>query len=229
MNYKNIQYTNVFMGYPEVEEVAKKVGAQPTSKKVDGSPYYTIPFVTIEHLGSSKPIVLSDSPAIALYLDNLYPEPSRAIDPDTLVFEATFREFLTETWRKLAPITMRDFIAALPENDKQWVLDTRKQFVGIRFEDILPPLDNVEEMTKTWAMFDDAFNALAKRLDAGGEGNYQVVKGKVTYSEIEMVSLIWFLYYYSEKSCWERVKGMNGGRWEKLLDAYSEWLPKPVA
>ncbi|KAK0435617.1 hypothetical protein EV421DRAFT_1681489, partial [Armillaria borealis] len=55
---------------PDTEVLTKNIGASPTSAKPDGvSPFYTIPIIQDDSTGA----VVSDSAAIAGYLDKIYP------------------------------------------------------------------------------------------------------------------------------------------------------------
>ncbi|KAG7441167.1 uncharacterized protein BT62DRAFT_552788 [Guyanagaster necrorhizus] len=70
LNLKNLPYRTVCVELPDVEALAKRVGAAPTRTKSDGvSPFYTIPIIQDDSTGA----VVSDSPAIAAYLDKTYP------------------------------------------------------------------------------------------------------------------------------------------------------------
>ncbi|PBK64003.1 hypothetical protein ARMSODRAFT_979396 [Armillaria solidipes] len=67
---KNMPHQTVYVELPDTEALTKNIGASPTSAKPDGvSPFYTIPIIQDDSTGA----VVSDSAAIAGYLDKIYP------------------------------------------------------------------------------------------------------------------------------------------------------------
>lgn len=116
----------------------------------------------------------------------------------------------------MAPL-IADFYKKLSPSDAEWLAKTRKISV----------LGDAE-VEEAWNAFDKAFDELAARFDILGEGNFRVVPGQITYSEMEMVSFINFVKRVSPEKGWKRVESRNGGRWSKLLVMYEEYLPKPV-
>lgn len=74
---------------------------------------------------------------------------------------------------------------------------------------------------KLWAGFD----ALANALDAEGEGNYHFVRCQVTYADMEVAALLYFISRISSERIWAYLKDRNGGRWQKLVDEFKPYLP----
>lgn len=209
MNYKKIPYKTVWITFPEIEPICKSLAVPPTRQKQGGKPHYTVPFITITpSAGSSDPVLaISDSGKIAQYIDKMFPDPARSLFPGgTGVYRALFSQFMFE---KLMT--------------GEWYASTREDLYGVPLQAILPKdeAEFVAAREKLWLGFD----ALADALDMEGEGNHQIVKGQVTYSEMELVALLYYMKRVSPDRVWEHLKDRNGGRWEKLLDSYKAYLP----
>ena len=59
----------IWVEYPDIEDVLRKIGAEPSSQWADGSPQYAVPVI----VDDSTNRVVSDSIKIAEYLDDAYP------------------------------------------------------------------------------------------------------------------------------------------------------------
>ncbi|KAK0237618.1 hypothetical protein EDD85DRAFT_1022854 [Armillaria nabsnona] len=87
LNLKNLPYQTVYVEIPDVKALAKKIGAAPTSMWPDESPKYTIPIIQDHSTGA----VISDSPAIAAYLNKTYPSSGPVLIPSgTLALQLAF-------------------------------------------------------------------------------------------------------------------------------------------
>jgi glutathione S-transferase len=70
LHYKRIPYTTERVEFTDLVALSKQLGAQPTSKRPDGSDAYTLPIIKDLKTGQ----VVSDSFNIAKHLDEKYPE-----------------------------------------------------------------------------------------------------------------------------------------------------------
>lgn len=225
MNYKKISFKTVWITFPEIEPICKSLAVPPTRQKQGGKPHYTVPFITITpSAGSSDPVLaISDSGKIAQYIDKMFPDPARSLFPEgTGVYHALFSQFIFEKLiLPMNPLVVEEFMGLITTGE--WYASTREDLYGVPLQAILPKdeAEVVAAREKLWLGFD----ALADALDAEGEGNCQIVKGQVTYSEMELVALLYYMKRVSPDRVWEHLKNRNGGRWEKLLDSYKEYLP----
>jgi hypothetical protein len=96
LRYKRIPYETVWVGFEDIERVAKEIGASPTSKKPDGRDLYTMPMIRDQETGQ----VISDSFRIASYLDKKYPE--RSLIPAGT--ETTQQEFVNSLFGVLGMV-----------------------------------------------------------------------------------------------------------------------------
>ncbi|KAK0237553.1 hypothetical protein EDD85DRAFT_727496, partial [Armillaria nabsnona] len=78
LNLKSMPYQTAYVELPDIEALAKNIGASLTSTKPYGvSPFYTIPILQDGSTGA----VVSDSVAIAGYLDKTYPSSGPVLIP----------------------------------------------------------------------------------------------------------------------------------------------------
>ncbi|KAF8500069.1 hypothetical protein JB92DRAFT_2980192 [Gautieria morchelliformis] len=111
LNYKGAPYKTVWIEYPEIEPTMRSIGAAPTKKKPDGSPWYTIPVIVdpSRTATSGGPTVVSDSFHIAEYLDETYSTPSTGplFPPGTKALQQLFYDhFFTNVLLQSVPMAL---------------------------------------------------------------------------------------------------------------------------
>ena len=77
----------------------RNIGAAPTTKKPDGSPFYTLPVIVdpSRRAPGGGPMVVSDSYAIAEYLDDAYPRPGPLFPEGTKALQNLFHDHIVKT------------------------------------------------------------------------------------------------------------------------------------
>jgi hypothetical protein len=81
LNYKGLSYRTEWIEFPDIEAHCKAIGASATSTNIDGSPFYTLPVIKDLSTGA----VVSESAAIAKYLDDTYPStPALFVDSESI-------------------------------------------------------------------------------------------------------------------------------------------------
>ncbi|EEB92162.1 hypothetical protein MPER_09371 [Moniliophthora perniciosa FA553] len=88
LGYKGIPFERIWVEMPDIENTCKSIGASPTDKKPDGSPWYTLPVIHDPNTGET----ISDSFVIMEYLEKTYPSsPEKAlIPPGTTALQKAF-------------------------------------------------------------------------------------------------------------------------------------------
>ncbi|KAF8878319.1 hypothetical protein BD779DRAFT_1554828 [Infundibulicybe gibba] len=115
LNYKSLAYKTEWVEYPDIEPLCKKIGAPPTSTKATGEPHYTLPVI----FDPKTKRAISDSAAIAEYLDEQYPETPKLFP--------TVREFaLPQTCVRLRP------------ESQPYFRSTREKMFGMKIEALTP-------------------------------------------------------------------------------------------
>jgi len=88
LNYKGLEFKTIWIEYPDLEGIAKKLGVKPTGKKLNGDPEYTLPMIVDDSTG----IALSESVDIVEYLDKTYPDTPRLLPEGSHALQAAFRD-----------------------------------------------------------------------------------------------------------------------------------------
>lgn len=226
LDYKKINYETVWINFPDIEPTAKALGVAPTKLKADGTPAYTVPFITV--ISQDKTILtIADSLKITEYLEKTYPNPDHRLLPaETRVFQSIFTKYLSDVLQPaMGKLMLMPIVRALPAESQEWYLETRDTFYGKGVRESLPK--DEASFFEAWKAFEKAFDDLAVQLDAAGEGNFRVT-GDVSFSEFELVVLLYLTKRLLYEDGWKgRLESRNGGRWAKLLNlpVYKELLP----
>ncbi|KAL5525921.1 hypothetical protein ACEPAG_7259 [Sanghuangporus baumii] len=224
LDYKNIAYEILWIQFPDIEATAKAVGAPPTTMKADGTPRYTIPFITVA-FPDQPAIAISDSARIAQFIEKTYPDHEDKLLPSNArIFQSMFTKYMAEKiLGSVVKITTPLVVRALPENNQKWIIETRKSIFGKSIEEIAP--QDESSIAEAWMIIEAAFDDLAAHLDTVQEGNFRIT-GEPSYAEFELVSVLNVVKRLSPSS-WRRLEGRNGGKWAKLMDLplYKELLP----
>lgn len=201
--YKDLPYEVIWVEFCDIAATMKGVGASPTAGK-----RYTVPTIKDPNTG----IVVSDSHAIARYLDETYPD-KPLIPRGTHVLLETFETLYINTvmipsFKLLATRTLEI------QNDisRQVFIQSRlKMFRETHWEDMAPE-GKAQQM---WA-------ALKKNLDVV-DGWYQKSGGRWimgdTFSFADIVVVSWMVWWNAILNKQERqeVHTLHGGRWARLL------------
>ncbi|CAA7271308.1 unnamed protein product [Cyclocybe aegerita] len=220
LNYKRIPYKTEWVEYPDIEPLCKKLGIAPTGQKEDGSgrDHYTLPAIYDPSTGS----YVSDSFAIAEYLDKTYPDTPKLFPNDTTALQAVF----TEVFRaKLAPLwafILPSICTILNPRSEEYFRRTREATFGKALEELLP---KGEVAVAEWAKYRDALTEVDKwYAKNGGKGPYLLGE---TFSWGDLVVAgytVWLRIIWGEDSPkWKDVESWNGGRWKTLIDSLKEY------
>ncbi|SJK98973.1 uncharacterized protein ARMOST_02252 [Armillaria ostoyae] len=154
LNLKNLLYQTVYVELPDIEALAKKISAAPTSTKPDDvSPFYTIPIIQDDSTGA----VISDSAAIAAYLDKTYPSSGPVLIPaGTMTLQLAFADEVNDAFNHLrSPLFYSDTVVKM--NDRKTV------YMRVK---LMLEAPEGEEWEKFWAMMG---GTLGKMLEGSGE------------------------------------------------------------
>lgn len=199
----------------------KKIGAPPTGKKRDGSPYYTLPAIYDDSTGTA----VADSFLIAEYLDETYPSTPRLIPEGTHALQGAFRD---NFWSKALPvfiITVADFPLRLTKpRSAEYFEKHRSADFGVPTLEALrvPP----EAKDAEWEKVKDGFgslDALMKKNDVWVMGDTPSFADFVMASLIRPVKLL----YGTESEEWKRIMSWHEGRWERLMTAVEKYSAVP--
>ncbi|PBK91108.1 hypothetical protein ARMGADRAFT_1032165 [Armillaria gallica] len=156
-NFPGTDYQTVYVELLDIEALAKKIGASPTSTKADGvSPFYTIYILQDGSTGA----VVSDSAAIAGYLDKTYPssEPMLILT-GTMTLQLAFADAVNDASNHLrSPLFYSDI--AVKMNDRKTVYKRMK---------LVLEAPRGEEREKLWGMMGGTLGKMNRLLEGSGE------------------------------------------------------------
>ncbi|KAH8103132.1 hypothetical protein BXZ70DRAFT_774357 [Cristinia sonorae] len=224
LNLKGLKYRTVWIEYPDIESVCKKLGAAPTAILPDGiTPFYTLP--VLQDL--SKNTVVPDSLDIIAYLDKTYPDTQPIFPPGTHGLYAAIKDTVEDILTmKIFPINIHAIVLLLNDRSAEYFRRTREGYFGAKLEDIAPP--GSEKFIKSWQEIEAGLAKIAKWYDAAaavvegkGEGQVFLEGGKEPgFPEFYLASrLLWARVTLGETSeGWMKIKNLDSGRWGRFMD-----------
>jgi glutathione S-transferase len=215
---KGLEYRTVFVDFPDIESLCIKLGAKPTGLKRDSSrsPRYTLPIIHDPRHGHE---VISDSFAIAEYLNNTYSSTLKSFPSGTKALQAAFIatfEKNVKLWPIMLPATHDNLSVA----GQDYYRKTVETFLGRKLEELSPPgpvRDQCWKEVKQWFDVVDGWFQLE-------EGQY-FMGDKISFVDIVLASyLTWIKTMLGEGSDeWKEIISWNNHRWEKLSEAFDPW------
>lgn len=212
LNYKGVPYKTVWLDYLEIEPLCKKIGAKPTETKADGvTPFYTLPVIHDQSTGA----VVSDSFAIAAYLDATYPDAPTLIPAGTLALQSAFCHTVPTLIRPLFLYLIPASVKILNPPNVEYFRRTREATFGSTLEELAP---KGGEHAVAWKQLHDGFSQIDKWIREQGEGAKYVMGDTLSYADIFLAShVLWYKNVQEESQEWEEIKEWHGGRWANLI------------
>ncbi|KAK1220165.1 hypothetical protein PQX77_017086 [Marasmius sp. AFHP31] len=204
LNYKKLPFKLITLPLPTIESTAKSLGAAPTDTfPTTGLPKYTVPF-----LQDSNEVV-SDSFAIAQYLDTAYPDAPRLFGAETTAAAVKkLIEAREEALKILFPIFMSRIVGLYS--------DELKAIVASRGLDLNATVPK-DEATELWARGKKAFEEVEAHSADVGEGS--------VYADLALAGMAWHVRCAcgEESEEWNEVASWAGGKMGKVTDAAVEY------
>lgn len=188
----------------------------PTSTKANGSPHYTLPVIH-DH---STDAVVSDSAAIAEYLDATYPSTPALFPRGTLALQHAFSKAHADTLDGLWEIILPASNAKLNPPSQEYFRRTREAFFGAKLEELSPPGPTRE---KHWAQVKRGFDVVNGWLEKNEQGKTFVMGDTISYADIVIVSFLIWMKRVLEVKEWKDIESWHGGRWDALLNSFAKY------
>ncbi|EJD07676.1 uncharacterized protein FOMMEDRAFT_150218 [Fomitiporia mediterranea MF3/22] len=211
LNYKGIPYKTEWVEYPDIEPVMKRIGGSPTGKKPDGSDFFTLPAIHDSMAGK----VITDSTAIAEYLDATYPDTPALFPPGTKAAVAALEHVFMKKIDTILFAMLFDVLGILnPPSETYW----REIRFGSTVEEFVPPGPKRDVI---WKQFQEEMDELAGFHDRNGEGKHFFFGDKFSYADAIVVGFLAWIKVVSgaESDAWKAVMTWNNGRWGKLVES----------
>ncbi|KAA1475686.1 hypothetical protein DENSPDRAFT_842497 [Dentipellis sp. KUC8613] len=217
LTMKGLPHRTVWVEYPDIEGVCKKLGAQPTGLR-EGQPLYTLPVLEDPNTGA----IISESFSIAEYLDATYPNTLQLIPKGTKALQIMFRDIFEEKvfWKMLETQVLRIVAQLSPESAVFWREKVGK-VLGKKPEDLLPDERAKEER---WNQALQGLSVLDRWASQNESGPF--IMGDVpSFADAVLTAhLIWLKTLGgAESKEWISVMEADGGRWARLYDEFGKW------
>ncbi|KAL4264205.1 GST N-terminal domain-containing protein [Pleurotus pulmonarius] len=214
LNFKGIKFTTVWLEYPEIEAECKRIGAPPTGKKPDGSPFYTLPVIQDPATG----LAMSESNDILEYLDKAYPDTPKLFPGNTLGIQLAFDSAAQSRLLNILPLVIAYIPAGLnPAAEAHW-RSGREGQLGKRIEELEPKGEaRVAALQKLQASLGEVDGWISKN----GGGKF-ITGDEMTFVDISLGGALCAVRVAlgdQGAALWEEISGWHGGRWEKLRKA----------
>ncbi|KAK0436502.1 uncharacterized protein EV420DRAFT_238303 [Desarmillaria tabescens] len=215
LNLKNLPYQTVYVELPDIEALAKRIGAAPTSTKSDGvSPFYTLPIIQDDSTGA----VVSDSAAIAAYLDKTYPTSGPVlIPPGTMTLQLAFSDTVTGIFSPFQPFFISGIMANT--NDATAVYFSKTRLGGT----LKVEAPKGEEIEKLRASAKENFGKMSKWFEDNG-GDFVMGK-EPCFADTVICGYLWFTrrMVREESEEWKDIVTWNDGRWGRYLEIFKPY------
>ncbi|SJK98981.1 uncharacterized protein ARMOST_02262 [Armillaria ostoyae] len=212
LNLKNLPYQTIYVELPDIEALAKKIGASPTSTKPDGvSPFYTIPIIQDDSTGA----VVSDSAAIAAYLDKTYPSSGPVLIPaGTMTLQLAFADAVNDAFNHLRlPLFYSDMVVKM--NGRTTV------YMREKFSKLEAP--EGEEREKLWAITRENLGKINRWFE-GSVGEF-IMGSEPCFADTAICGFLWFTMRVvgEESGEWKDIASWNDGRWGRYLESFKPY------
>jgi glutathione S-transferase len=227
LNYLGIPYKTHWLSYPDIAPTFRELGVKPTAVNKDGSNHYSCP--SIADPTPNGPVYVSDSVNIAEYLVRTYSSNKPPVFPTgTKAAIHLFLDDLSDLLHKnLGKLVVALVPAWLDPRGAEYFHRTRRIRWGRTADEHYPP---GPERDAAWELLKKDLDRLASLYDKNDESDIFFIGSHLTYADMAVVALLlWAKIVPSDrdgpnyKCVWDGIKGLNGGRWERLMkecDAY---------
>jgi len=214
LNIKGLRYRTIWVEFPDIEALCKKIGAKPTSSV---APFYTLPVIH----DPSTDIVISNSIDIARYLDETYPSTTQLFPPNSNPLLESFQ--IPNIRACLIPIVAPLICAHLSPVSQEYYRRTKELSFGNKLEDLSPP---GPLRIQHWQQLKHCFGVVDGWLAKNGQRKQFVMGDLMSYADVTIVGCVMFmkLILGAESQEWKEIESWHDGRWSTFLADFAEYL-----
>ncbi|KAG8220972.1 hypothetical protein J3R82DRAFT_2477 [Butyriboletus roseoflavus] len=208
LNIKGVPYKTEWVEYPDIESLAKKIGAPATGTKDDGTPAYTLPIINDPNTGK----VIADSFLIAEYLDATYPNGNTLFPSGTKPLVEAFESSVVGAIGGILPLQLAISCFILNPPSEKYFRATREAKFGQKIEAFSPEGPKRDaDLAKGKEGLAQVDNWLAK-----SDGKF-VLGNTVSYADAVLAG--WLTWIKVTKVIWgNNVATWHNGRWATYLE-----------
>jgi len=219
LNFKGLPFETVWLEYPKIKPFYEQNSLAPTTSwviKGSPTPVHTLPVI----MDPNTNRFISDSLAIAQYLDEQYPDAPKVLpyDSDEAALIDAFQSAFMNAAKGISKLGIFKGAQKLSPESKEYYIRTRVEWLGIPWEQFALP----EEVDKFW----DGLRAACDIADewyAKSSGPF-ILGDTPCFADFLVAGLFKWIQYGFEKQEWEEIKSWSGGRWGKLVEATDKYL-----
>ncbi|KAF5358752.1 hypothetical protein D9758_008594 [Tetrapyrgos nigripes] len=215
LNFKGLPFKVIWVEYPDIEPTLKAAGIAPFTTRKDGSPYYSLPAIYDPKTGTG----LTESFAIAEYLDKTYPDTPQLIPPGTRALQ---KAFVATFWDSKVPSEDQFVIPKttwiLNPSSEEYFRRTRLVWYKMTMEEMYPEGAKKES---EWRKLETELGQMAKVLKDG----IFVMGDQISFADLALAGNVnWFRILYGKDSTeWQDMASWHDGRWGKLVTALERY------
>ncbi|KZP11390.1 hypothetical protein FIBSPDRAFT_871674 [Athelia psychrophila] len=215
LNIKGLPYRTVWVEYPDIEPLCKKIGAAKTNSAAAA---YTLPVIH----DPAHNAVVSDSIEIARYLDKTYPDTTPLFPCGSQALQAAFQSahqsaVVQATYLLMIPPSC----AKLNPASEPFFRRAREANFGMKMEEF-SPLGPTRDLQ--WKTLSAGHQAIASWLAQNEQGPF-VMGAQISYADATIAAyLIWMRTVFgSESAEWKDVLTWQDGRWAAYMEEFKRF------
>jgi glutathione S-transferase len=161
---------------------------------------------------------ISDSFAIAQYLDEQYPDTPKVLPHGTAALIYVFQTAFLNASRNAARMAIVKGAQMLNPESKEYYIRTRVERFGIPWEQFAPPEKREAQWNELRGLCDTADGWYAK-----SSGQF-ILGDTPCFADFMVAGCFKWIQNCFEMQEWEEIKSWNGGRWGKLVEATDKYV-----
>ncbi|KDQ50476.1 hypothetical protein JAAARDRAFT_141893 [Jaapia argillacea MUCL 33604] len=214
LHYKGLPFKTVWVEYPDVATVCKEIGAEPT--QTEPSPFYTLPVI---HDPSTNKTI-SDSFAIAEYLDETYPDTPSLFPKGSLALQAAFQKVVKETCiAPIFPIVFSYTNSILNSRSQEYFRGTREKWFGKTLEELSP--EESAKREEDWEKVRTGWDILAGWMRKNREGDF-IMGDTLSFADITVAAALTAIIRIMGPE-FERTEVMKDGTLSRMMKAFGNY------
>lgn len=212
---KGLAYKTVWVEYPDIETLCKKIGASKTNAI---SAAYTLPVIH----DPAHDAVVADSIEIARYLDKTYPDTPTLFPPGSHALQEAFQVAYERTVAEAMLLMMLPLAQAkLNTASQAYFRRTREAKFGMKLEEFSPigPKRDLH-----WKTLKERHAIMASWL-AKNESSPFVMGDKISYADITIAGFVMWIrtMFGSESAEWKDVLTWQDGIWANYMKEFERY------